>query len=112
MSPEAVDLIDKLMQLNPLKRLGAGTAEEGCDFAALKQHQFFKIPNYFDRVRDGYIAPPKPSKDISDPEPDLKLETQASSTQSDAKRSSKKKGFSFVLEGLVAKQKKKQVFGA
>jgi serine/threonine protein kinase len=35
---DAVDLIDKLMQLNPLERLGFGP--EG--FEKLKSHEFFK----------------------------------------------------------------------
>lgn len=66
MSPEAVDFIDKLLQLNPLLRLGSGPATQSLDFAGLKSHPFFKIPNFFDRVKDGYIAPPKPGKDFSD----------------------------------------------
>ena len=59
MSPEAVDLIDKLIQTNPLKRLGYGSAEDNMDFAALKKHPFFNNLN-FDKIRDWKIAPPVP----------------------------------------------------
>jgi len=55
---EAVDLIDKLLQLNPLSRLGGGTGPD-LDFKALKGHQFFKGLN-FDRIESGLIAPPIP----------------------------------------------------
>lgn len=39
-SPEAKDLIDRLLQLEPTDRLGAGA--KGNDFAALKAHEFFR----------------------------------------------------------------------
>ena len=39
---EAVSLIDKLLQLNPLERLGAGAKGSSLDFEALKSHEFFK----------------------------------------------------------------------
>jgi len=39
-SPEAKDLIDRLLQLEPTERLGAGS--KGNDFGALKAHEFFK----------------------------------------------------------------------
>jgi hypothetical protein len=38
MSLEALDLVEKLMQLNPLKRLGAGPKGSDIDFQALKDH--------------------------------------------------------------------------
>jgi serine/threonine protein kinase len=71
MSPEAVDLIDKLIQPNPLKRLGYGPAEDNMDFAALKAHPFFNNLN-FDKIRDGKIAPPVPPqlKALEDEEED------------------------------------------
>jgi hypothetical protein len=56
---EAVNLIDALLQLNPLKRLGSGSPEEGLDFAALKSHEFFKGLS-FDKIESGIIQPPFP----------------------------------------------------
>jgi len=56
---EAVDLIDKLMHLNPLKRLGVGEKGSGLDFEALKSHEFFKGLN-FKRIEEGLIKPPIP----------------------------------------------------
>ena len=50
---EAVDLIDNLLQLNPLNRLGMNGYE------AVKQHQFFKGLN-FERIKEKLIAPPIP----------------------------------------------------
>ena len=44
--PDAVDLIDKLMQLNPYQRLGAGIPGSQNDYACLKQHPFFKTINF------------------------------------------------------------------
>ena len=41
MDVKAVDLIDKLMCLDPAKRLGVGTDKTN-DYEALKQHKFFK----------------------------------------------------------------------
>ena len=38
MSVDAIDLIDKIMQLNPLERLGFG--EDG--FKKIKSHNFFE----------------------------------------------------------------------
>mmetsp|Transcript_18756 Transcript_18756/g.28807 ORF Transcript_18756/g.28807 Transcript_18756/m.28807 type:complete len:122 (+) Transcript_18756:1145-1510(+) len=49
---EAVDLVDKLLQLNPLHRLGVGEKGSGLDFEALKTHVFFKGLN-FDRIVKG-----------------------------------------------------------
>ena len=63
MSLEAVDLIDKLLTINPLKRFGYGPEEEELDFTALKNHNFFKDVN-FSKIASGSTAPPIP--------PDLK----------------------------------------
>jgi 3-phosphoinositide dependent protein kinase-1 len=54
-----VDLIDKLMLLNPEQRLGAG--QSGCtnDYEHLKSHPFFKTINY---KRLQMTAPPIPSE--------------------------------------------------
>ena len=41
-SLEAIDLIDKLLQLEPYHRLGAGRLGSDSDYAALKAHPFFK----------------------------------------------------------------------
>ena len=46
MPHEAVDLIDKLLALNPLERLGYGPKGSGIDFEALKSHNFFKGLNF------------------------------------------------------------------
>lgn len=43
---DAVDLIDKLMQLDPYQRLGAGTEGSDNDFVHLKSHPFFKSINF------------------------------------------------------------------
>ena len=40
--PEAKDLIDKLLQLEPTNRLGAGSKGSDNDYSALKNHLFFK----------------------------------------------------------------------
>ena len=42
MPVEAVDLIDKLLTLNPLERLGYGPPGSDNDYDALKNHSFFK----------------------------------------------------------------------
>jgi hypothetical protein len=54
-SMEAVDLINKLMQLNPLERLGFGP--DG--FKKLKSHKFFESVN-FEKIEQGKISPPIP----------------------------------------------------
>jgi 3-phosphoinositide dependent protein kinase-1 len=59
MPEEAVDLVDKLLQLNPLERLGGGPPGSKLDFEALKSHEFFKGIN-FARIASGNIAPPIP----------------------------------------------------
>ncbi len=52
MPVEAVDLIDKLLNLNPLKRLGYGPPGSGNDYDALKNHSFFKGVN-FAKIQSG-----------------------------------------------------------
>ena len=42
MSPEGRDLVKQIMHLNPLKRLGMGTAGNDMDYEAMMGHQFFK----------------------------------------------------------------------
>jgi hypothetical protein len=39
LSPVAIDLIDKIMALEPMQRLGAPGSEK--DIQSLKQHEFF-----------------------------------------------------------------------
>ncbi len=46
LTEDAVDLIDKLMQLNPYERLGAGALGTPNDYENLKQHPFFKSINF------------------------------------------------------------------
>eukprot|EP00347_Sterkiella_histriomuscorum_P024266 403331728 len=53
---DAIDLIDKLMQLNPYTRLGAGY-ETNNGYDALKAHQFFKTINF---QKLNQISPPIP----------------------------------------------------
>lgn len=43
---EAVDLINKLLALNPLDRIGYGPKGSGLDFEALKTHNFFNGINF------------------------------------------------------------------
>ena len=57
MSPEAIDLIDELLCVNPLRRLGCGAPGSDNDYKALKEHKFFAGLN-FDRVKSGSISPP------------------------------------------------------
>ena len=60
MALEAVDLVEKLLQLNPLKRLGAGSEDSDINFQALKDHQFFKDIS-FEKIKSGTTAPPIPA---------------------------------------------------
>ena len=59
MTPESIDLIDKLLQANPLDRLGYGPKGSNYDFAALKAHPFFDGLN-FDDIKSGKLAPTVP----------------------------------------------------
>ena len=58
---EAVDFIDKLLQLNPIARLGAGAQGGDNDIEKLKAHNFFSGIN-FNMLRKGDVAPPIPSE--------------------------------------------------
>lgn len=49
LSLESVDIIDKLLQLDPKKRLGAGEPGSDNDYEKLKSHPFFK-GIYFKRL--------------------------------------------------------------
>lgn len=46
LEPECVDVIDKLLQLDPRSRLGMGPKGSDFDFAALKSHPFFSAINF------------------------------------------------------------------
>jgi len=59
MPEDAIDLVDKLMQVNPLERLGVGPKGSKFDFDSLKSHEFFKGIN-FQRIANKSIAPPIP----------------------------------------------------
>jgi len=41
MPADAIDLIDKLLVLNPIERLGYGPPDHNMDFTGLKNHKFF-----------------------------------------------------------------------
>lgn len=43
---EAVDIIDKLLQIDPKKRLGAGDIGSDNEYDKLKAHPFFKGINF------------------------------------------------------------------
>lgn len=47
---EVVDLVDRLLNLNPYERLGAGEEGSANDFQALKDHKLFEGIN-FERVK-------------------------------------------------------------
>ena len=55
MPAEAVDLIDKLMQLPPYSRIGAG--REGGDYAKLKAHPFFSGIDFRVIEKGGLVGP-------------------------------------------------------
>lgn len=60
MPVEAVDLVDKLLQLNPLARLGVDINNDiRINYDALKSHDFFKGLN-FDRIKNRLVQPPIP----------------------------------------------------
>ena len=56
---DAVDLIDKLMQLNPALRLGAGEPGSETDYEHLKAHPFFKGINFTKLTK---MPPPIPAE--------------------------------------------------
>jgi hypothetical protein len=51
MPRDAVDLIDKMLNLDINKRLGCGPSDSDNDFNAIKNHPFFKDIN-FDTLKD------------------------------------------------------------
>ena len=51
MDVDARDLIDQLLQMNPLDRLGYGEIGSGRDYAGLKAHPFFKNID-FDKMKN------------------------------------------------------------
>lgn len=55
LEPEIVDLIDRLLQLNPNDRLGAGPNGSNNDYEALKSHPYFKSINF--KTLDATSAP-------------------------------------------------------
>lgn len=57
LEPEVVDIIDKLLQLDPRHRLGAGEKGTDNDYEALKRHSFFSGIN-FDTLKE--TSPPIP----------------------------------------------------
>ena len=59
MPVEVVDLIDRLLCINPFERLGAGPIGSDNDFKALKSHKLFEGIN-FERMKLGNISPPIP----------------------------------------------------
>ena len=58
MHPDAVDLIDKLCDLNPVERLGID--KDGVNYGAIKSHPFFKGHIDFEQLSAGKIRPPLP----------------------------------------------------
>lgn len=58
MSPEAADLIKKLLVLDPAKRLGANGADE------IKQHPFFKGVNWSTLRKQQAPVIPEPKNEI------------------------------------------------
>ena len=59
LEPDAVDIIDKLLQLDPRDRLGNGEPGSDFDWAALKAHPFFGGIN-FDTLDS--TSPPIPAE--------------------------------------------------
>ncbi len=58
LDPEAVDIIDRLLHLEPSERLGVGPEGSENDFEALKSHPYFKGINF--KLLD-QTAPPVPA---------------------------------------------------
>jgi hypothetical protein len=46
LDPEAVDIIDRLLHLEPSERLGVGVEGSENDFEVLKSHPYFKGINF------------------------------------------------------------------
>lgn len=46
MEPETVDIIDRLLQLDPQTRIGANTEDFTLDFNEIKTHPYFKGVNF------------------------------------------------------------------
>lgn len=69
MPPAAVDLIRKLLVLNPRARLGAGEPGTATDFEALKTHQFFAGVDFNSVFMQEIVLPqvPAPSPPIVTP---------------------------------------------
>lgn len=59
LEPEAVDIIDALLHLDPTERLGAGPPGSWNDYEALKAHPFFKGINF---KTLNQTAPPIPAE--------------------------------------------------
>ena len=56
LDPDAADLIEKLLQLNPRERLGAGAEGSGYGYDTLKAHPFFASVNLWD-IKQSKTAP-------------------------------------------------------
>ena len=56
LDPDAADLIEKLLQLNPRERLGAGAPGSGYGYDTLKAHPFFAGVNLWD-IKQSKTAP-------------------------------------------------------
>jgi serine/threonine protein kinase len=87
---QAKDLIQRLLQIIPSKRLGAGLPGSGNDLEALKNHPFFKGKNFIraikrtpcvDTIRGGFKSDKYIAKyeDVFDQEETYEDETAASS---------------------------------
>ena len=59
LDPDAADLIEKLLQLNPRERLGAGAPESGYGFDTLKAHPFFAGINLWDIKQSKTVPIPR-----------------------------------------------------
>lgn len=55
---EAKDLIDKMLDLNPLNRLGAGLKGSDNDFRAIKAHPFFSGIDFNNLDKQRVPVPP------------------------------------------------------
>ena len=57
MDKDAKDLVQKLLVLNPLERLGVGEPGTDLDYSNLKKHKFFKGINW-EKLESGQIKTP------------------------------------------------------